>query len=192
MRENENTARSIRGGRYEVNHEFRRAELLAAIADHRGKRPFLLVCHSEGSNENRDIPLADGTISENELRSVCDRNGTELFLISCRSKDLGISKDISYGEAFRIVKLATDGLDFTTMTVAQLKAALVEAAQKNLKRDVELRISYGADVKKVVTVTGGSGAGEDDDGLPWIVIIIGVVIAIGVVRRVYRAANNRR
>jgi hypothetical protein len=176
MRQTEEVVRTLPNNEYEISNQFRRADLVTAITARRSKRPFLLVCHSEGSNENRDIPLGDGTITENEVRSICSQNDTELFLVSCRSKDLRIENDISYSEAFRIVKLATAGLS-STATVGQLKVALVEAAQRNLKRDMELRISYGADVKKVVIVTGASGDGDDgDDGPPCFTILI---IAVG-------------
>jgi hypothetical protein len=192
--EHQLTALGIKGARTSISNDFRRHDLLARIADHRGQRPFILVCHSEGLHENREIPLGDSPgakIAEDELRAVCAANDTELFLVSCQSKDLKISQDISYGEAFRIVKLAMDisAASTSPLTVAQLKAILVETAQKQLTPGDEFRISFGADVKKVIIVTAtSSGGGTDEgwDGVSCFTIVLGLVAAIFLIRWLYR------
>lgn len=194
MRNNEQTARSIPGVESRISNTFHRDDLLTAIASHKGKRPFILICHSEGPNENRVIPLGgnrEEKIKEDELRRVCSEHDTELFLVSCHSKDLNIAEEISYGEAFRMVKLAMEQRTASSgMTVGQLKAALVATAEKELKPGVELRISYGSDVKKVVIVSAAGGGGGDSDGFPWFKTLIGIVIGIVLIRWIYRKATN--
>lgn len=186
IRQHEATARGIYGAETRISHYFRRAELLAAIGTHRGKRPFVLVCHTEGSNADRKVRLGDfqgAEISENDLRLMCKANDTELFLVSCESKDLKSSQRISYGEAFRITKLVMERrAASSSMSVGELKALFVETAKQELAPGGELRISFGSGIKHVVIVTAiGPAVDTDDNGFPWYRTIFATVVGIAVV-----------
>lgn len=189
MWQNEATARSIYGARTHISNSFGRTELVAEIINHSGKRPFILVCHSEGPNADRTIRLGDfqgAKIGENELRGICQANGTELFLVSCQSKDLNSSRQISYGEAFRITKLVmARRAASTTMSVGELKALFVETARQELAPRHELRISFGRGIKHVIVVT-TIGLAADDSEFPWdkaLFASVGVMVVVGWVAR---------
>jgi hypothetical protein len=166
-----------------ISNGFGRKELVEAIARNQGSRPFILICHTEGSRENRDIPLGDGPgarISEEDVRDLCILQNSELFLVTCMSRDLAISRDITDRQAIAIVNAAlarlptelgatvgesTDSsiaaatVTAATTSVGQFKDALISAAQKILNPLEELRISSGVSRKEIVFISAPPLAG---------------------------------
>lgn len=151
---------------------FTRAELLEAVRSLHPGDSFILVCHSEGPPENRVIPLGDGNgevISEKDLRKECADARAELILVSCKSVDLGISRDIDYKEAFRIVAEALKEIESggaTARSVDHFKKALKKAAILQTGRGFELTISMeeivgGAIMILVITILNPA---DDDTG----------------------------
>jgi hypothetical protein len=189
----ETTARRILTTKPYISHDFKREELSRVIMENRARRPFILVCHTTGSRENREIPLGDApgeTISENEARAICSENDSELLLVSCYSSDLGIGQEITYAEALRITHLALDRWAASSKrSITDLTKAFKEVAGHELQPGFTLRISFGAGAKTVIIVAAFL---KDDEGFPWFRTVVGAGCLCLVTRWTYRKVKAKR